>query len=109
MNLWEERAARNEALFREVNEQVERLSERQGRGAEEELLVICECSDDRCTERVAVPRAVYHEVRANPRRFLIVSGHDHDFEHVVDGTERYAIVEKEGRAGDVAEQNDPRG
>ena len=58
MNLWEERAARNEALFREVNEQVDSLSERQGSGAEEELLFICECSDDRCTERVAAPRAV---------------------------------------------------
>ena len=28
MSLWEERAARNEALFREVNEQVDSLSER---------------------------------------------------------------------------------
>jgi|SRR5579884_3150278 len=109
MNLWEERAARNEALFREVNEQVDSLSERQGSGAEEELLFICECSDDRCTERVAVPRAVYEEVRANARRFLVVPGHDQHFEDVVERTERYAIVEKEGRAGEVAEQTDPRG
>lgn len=109
MSLWEERAARNEALFREVNEQVDSLSERQGSGAEEELLFICECSDDRCTERVTVPRAAYEDVRANPRRFLVVPGHDHDFEHVVERTEWYAIVEKEGRAGDVAEQTDPRG
>ena len=108
MSLWEERAARNEALFREVNEQVESLSEPQRSGTEEELLVICECSDDRCTERVSVPRAVYEEVRADPRRFLVVPGHDHDFEHVVERTERYAIVEKEGRAGEVAEQTDPR-
>ena len=109
MNLWEERAARNEALFREVNEQVDSLSERQGSGAEEELLFICECSDDRCTERVAVPRAVYEVVRANARRFLVVPGHDQHFEDVVERTERYAIVEKEGRAGEVAEQTDPRG
>lgn len=108
MSLWEERAARNEALFREVNEQVESLSERQRSGAEEELLFICECSDDRCTERVSVPRAVYQDVRADPRRFLVVPGHDHDFEHVVGRAERYAIVEKEGRAGEIAEQTDPR-
>lgn len=68
-----------------------------------------ECSDDRCTELVAVPRAVYEEVRANARRFLVVPGHDQDFEDVVERTERYAIVEKEGRAGEVAEQTDPRG
>ena len=109
MGLWEERAARNEALFREVNEQVDSLSERQRSGAAQELLFICECSDDRCTERVTVPRAVYEDVRANPRRFLVVPGHDQAFEHVVDRTERYAIVEKEGPAGDVAEQTDPRG
>lgn len=108
MNLWEERAARNEALFREVNEQVDSLSQRQGSDAEEELLFICECSDDRCTERVGVPRPVYEDVRANPRRFLILPGHDQDFEQVVERTERYAIVEKEGRAGEVAEQTDPR-
>jgi hypothetical protein len=108
MSLWEERAARNEALFREVNEQVDSLAERQGGGADEERLFICECSDDRCAERVAVPKAVYEEVRANPRRFLVVPGHDRDFEHVVERAERYAIVEKEGRAGEVAEQTDPR-
>lgn len=91
------------------NEQVDSLSERQGSGAEEELLFICECSDDRCTERVAVPRAVYEEVRANARRFLVVPGHDQNFEDVVERTERHAMVEKEGRAGEVAEQTDPRG
>lgn len=108
MSLWEERAARNEALFREVNEQVESLSERQGSGAEGKLPFICECSDDRCIERVSVPKAVYQDVRADPRRFLVIPGHDHDFEHVVERTERYAIVEKEGRAGEIAEQTDPR-
>ena len=108
MNLWEERATRNEALFREVNEQVDSLSERQGSGAREELLFICECSNDGCTERVAVPRPVYQDVRAHPRRFLVLPGHDQDFEHVVERTERYAIVEKEGRAGKVAEQTNPR-
>jgi hypothetical protein len=109
MNLWEERAARNEALFREVNEQVDSIADRQGGGAAEELLFVCECSDDRCTERVAVPRPVYEAVRTHPRRFLVVPGHDQDVEHVVEREARYAIVEKEGRAGEVAEQTDPRG
>jgi hypothetical protein len=104
MDLSEERAARNEALFREVNEQVESLAD--GEGAETKFL--CECSDDRCTERLDVPRAVYEAVRAHPRRFLVLPGHADDFEHVVEHAAGYAVVEKEGRAGEIAEQTDPR-
>ena len=59
MSLWEERAARNEALFREVNEQARSASDRQQSAPAEEFLIICECSDDRCTERISLPLAVY--------------------------------------------------
>jgi hypothetical protein len=107
MSLWEERAARNEALFREVNEQMRSLSGRPGLGADE-MLFICECADEHCAERVAVPVGVYEAVRSNPRRFHIVPGHDNDFERVVDQADGYAIVEKEGVAGRVAEERDPR-
>jgi hypothetical protein len=107
MNLPEERAARNEALFREVNEQVRTLSASQP-SAPEALLIICECSDETCTERVSLPVAVYESVRADSRRFVVVPGHDNDFEHVVDRSDGYAIVEKEGHAGRVAEETDPR-
>jgi hypothetical protein len=47
-------------------------------------------------------------VRANPRHFIVATGHEGNFEHIVERQERYSIVEKEGRAGDVAEQTDPR-
>lgn len=108
MSLPEDRAARNEALFREVNEQVRSLADRQQSAPAEELLIICECSDDRCTERVALPLAAYEAVRANPRRFVVVTGHENDFERVVERFGSYSIVEKEGRAGVVAERTDPR-
>ena len=108
MNLPEERAARNEALFREVNEQVRRLSRPQPPPQEEPLTIVCECSDDHCIEQITVPLSVYESVRANPRRFLVVEGHDNHFERVVERPDGYAIVEKEGQAGHVAEQTDPR-
>jgi hypothetical protein len=108
MSLPEERAARNEALFREVNEQARSLSSLQPSTPAEELLVVCECSDDRCIERLSLPLGVYETVRANPRRFVVVPGHDNDFERIVDRRDGYAIVEKEGQAGRVAEQTDPR-
>lgn len=108
MSLWEERAVRNEALFREVNEQARSISGLQPPTPSDDLLIICECSDDRCTERVALPLAAYEAVRANPRRFVVVTGHENDFERVVERFGSYSIVEKEGRAGVVAERTDPR-
>jgi hypothetical protein len=108
MSLWEERAARNEALFREVNEQARSISGLQPPTGSDDLLIICECSDDRCTDRISLPRSVYETVRANSRHFLVVPGHEGDFEHIVERAGGYSIVEKEGQAGRIAEQNDPR-
>ena len=106
MTLWEERAARNEALFREVNEQMRSLSDRSsGDGS---TGFVCECSRADCVERLQVPVDVYEEVRAHPRRFLVAPGHDRDFERVVERSAGYVVVEKEGAAGGIAQQTDPR-
>jgi hypothetical protein len=103
VSLWEERAARNEALFREVNEQIRTLADGGG-----EIGLVCECSDDGCTERLRLPVAVYERVRGEPRRFLVLPGHEGEFEHVVARGDGYHVVEKEGTAGRIAEDNDPR-
>jgi hypothetical protein len=108
MSLPEERAARNEALFREVNEQVRSLAGRQDSAPSEGLIIICECSDDSCTDRLSLGLADYEAVRADPRRFFVMPGHENDFERVVERFDGYSIVEKEGQAGRVAEQTDPR-
>ena len=108
MSIWEERAARNEALFREVNEQVRAVAAQFGSRPEESSFV-CECSDDSCVEKIRVPVAVYERVRQDPRRFLLVPGHDNEFERVVERAGGYVIVEKEGGAGRIAAHTDPRG
>jgi hypothetical protein len=107
MSLGEERAGRNAALFREVNEQGRALAER---FAEQEDVpaFICECSNDECVERLRVPIDVYESVRAHPRRFLVAPGHEGEFEQVSEVGDGYLIVEKTGVAGRIAEQNDPR-
>lgn len=110
MSLWDERAARNETLFRSVNEQVRQLAGRHY-GQIEPTGFICECADDACTERIHVPLEIYEVVRANPRQFLVAMGHENnEIEQVkiVDGTSGFAIVEKEGTAGGIAEGTDPR-
>ena len=71
---------------------------------------VCECADSGCTETIGVPVTVYEEVRSHPRRFLIRPGHGQgELETVVVRTDDYAVVEKTGDAGRIADQTDPRG
>lgn len=102
-SLWEQRAARNEALFREVNDKIAELEERHGQ-ATSELLIVCECADDTCTQRLTVDPGTYRRVREQPRHFLVIPGHEKpEIERIVETRVPYLIVEKTGPAGDVAE------
>jgi hypothetical protein len=99
-----ERAARNQALFRTVNERIERRNE-----AFAELTPywgwVCECADTGCIERIDMTLGEYEELRADPTRFVVSWNERHvvpDFERVVESTERYRIVEKIGSAGEAA-------
>jgi hypothetical protein len=102
----DERAARNEALFREVNEEVARLEQRlEGR----EPQFVCECAAESCVERVTLPLATYERIRSNPRRFVLKPGHEQEqLERVVDSGNGYVVVEKIEVAGRVAERTNPR-
>jgi hypothetical protein len=101
-SLWEQRAARNEALFREVNENIARLDETHGDA--DGSVFVCECANPECTERLTVDADTYRRVREEPRWFLLVPGHeDAQLERVVERQPDYLIVEKTGGAGDVAE------
>lgn len=105
MTLWEERAARNEVVFRQVNEEVAGLGP-DGAGV---ASFVCECADASCIDRVEVPVDAYEAVRANPRRFIVKPGHERpELEEVVDRPDGYLVVEKVGDAGAVAERTAPR-
>lgn len=102
-SLWEQRAARNEALFREVNENIADLEERFDSTGEVEIL--CECANADCTERVALDPATYRRVREHPRRFFVRPGHEEfGIERVVEQHPHYLIVEKIGPGGDIADR-----
>lgn len=104
-SLWEQRAARNESLFREVNENIAKLEGRYGTSVAETVF-ICECSNDRCTEHVPLDVETYHRVREHPRRFVVLPGHvDGTVEAVVETTPGYLVVQKTGAAGDIAEND----
>lgn len=98
------RIARNEVLFREANEAARAVAERFGGDAPLQDF-LCECGDRACTEKVSVTLAEYLDVRADPRRFVILPGHEiPEVEVVVEQSERYAVVEKIGEGGRVAEE-----
>ena len=105
----EERAARNEAVFREVNERIKSLSGELAGNDGETFSILCECSRDTCTELVRIKPDEYEAVRRRGARFAIVAGHeDETVERVVEQNERFAVVEKLPGGAEIAEQLDPR-
>lgn len=93
----EERVARNEELFQEVNRQIEKLEETLGKP--QTLAILCECSKKHCLEGFEVDPAVYQRVRQNPLLFFLVPGHeDPEVERVVERSPGFLVVEKVGRA-----------
>ena len=57
-----------------------------------------------------MPLDVYRAVREDPRRFIVVPGHENpEFEEVVERHDRFNVVEKFGAAGRAAERHDTTG
>ena len=99
---------RNEALFREVNERIEDVGTALAPD-DVPMEFLCECDDTDCVEKVSATRAEYEAVRAVATQFVVLPGHeDPDVEHVVEQTERFLVVEKEGQAAREAQEDDPR-
>ena len=111
MSETQRRKAANEALFREVNEQISSLSSRLALTQPEPLHIICECDRLTCMQGINVPFDVYEQVRRDAVLFLVCPSHeDPQVEDVVDTGSDYLIVRK--RAGEpaaVARDTDPRG
>jgi hypothetical protein len=99
-----ERAARNESLFREVNERIEELVV-----SSSYVSFVCECFDVDCGAPLSLKVEEYEEVRAGSNRFVVAPAHyDANLEVVVQETERYVVVSKLGAGGAVADRLDPR-
>ena len=106
MELAEQRqlqGAKNQSLFREVNEQIKGVTHMTY------IEFLCECADMDCTEIIALTSEEYEEVRRYPERFPVKHGHQlGDIEQVVGEYERYVVVEKIELAADVARKLNPR-
>jgi hypothetical protein len=105
------RAAINENTFREINEQLVASVALDAKDDDELYDVVCECARMDCTELVPVSVPEYNSVRETGEQFIVAPGAEHvtlEHEQVVERNERYWIVEKIARAGEVADELDPR-
>lgn len=102
MSSRDERLALNEAMFREINERLETRSGPHGPG--DPLTILCECASPQCAARIELTDEEYRAVRADPRQFAVLPGHEYlELEEVVGRNDRYEVVRKTSDAGDIAE------
>jgi hypothetical protein len=71
----EEKAFRNESVFRDANEKitrrVEELYEVEGLTP-----ILCECEEESCTDIIRISLEDYRRIRADPLTFVVVPGHE---------------------------------
>jgi len=104
------RAARNQVLFREVNERIKDVNDQ----FHAYTLVsewVCECANESCIERLEFAARDYERVRSVGTHFFVAPGDYHvwsDVERVIDRRRAYWIVEKLGSAAEIALARNPR-
>jgi hypothetical protein len=103
----EERIAKTEAVFREVNEAIARTAENL---EADEADFVCECAEPDCAQRITADLMDYEAVREHATRFILAPGHEKEsVERVVEETRDYAIVEKvERTVASIVRRMNPR-
>jgi hypothetical protein len=87
-----QRAARNEAAFRRLNEN---LAEVLPADARQTAGYVCECATADCRRIIDLTMDEYRAVRTDKMRFFVVPGHErNDVEDVVETHEHYLVVRK---------------
>jgi hypothetical protein len=108
MSSLEEQAAINEAVARDLNEDLEAAHEEAGR--EGYVPMLCECGKADCEHVVPMTLEEYEDVRADPRQFAVAPDHlEAEIEQVIEDEGRFLVVEKRpGGPAAAAEEQDPR-
>jgi hypothetical protein len=113
VGLREDRVARNEALYRELNERIREIEEDlSARGVADEPELgeyFCECGFDACMEKIRVTPQEYEAVRSSPVQFAIKPEHlVPDVERVLQQNSRFALIEKLEPERELVAELDPR-
>lgn len=101
------RAARNEEIFRGINERIEQGAEQHG--VETPLPFHCECARASCLDTLELSPSVYERVVQERYRFLLIPGHEEvTIERVVERQPSYVVVEKIGEAREQIDRDHPQ-
>jgi hypothetical protein len=102
-----DRAARNEEIFRGINERIEEGAEQHGVNAP--LPFHCECGRSSCLERIELAPPVYDRVVRERYRFVLAPGHEEAaIERVIERQPAYLVVEKVGEAREQIDRDHPQ-
>jgi hypothetical protein len=104
-----DRVAKNEAMHRAVNREIENVAEDLGERDGDTFEVLCECGQPGCTSLRLVTIRDYDRVHGQRDRFIVARGHmDPELERVVEEADQYLVVDKFGQAEAVAEEEERR-
>jgi hypothetical protein len=102
-----QRAARNEEIFRSVNERIEEGAAQHGVRAA--LPFHCECGRSPCVETVEIRPGDYERIANERYRFVVVPGHeDRTIERVIERRPQFTVVEKVGEARAQLDRDHPQ-
>ncbi len=106
-----EQEARNETIFRDMNEWTQDANDALARPGHPMDAYLCECSDRLCSQPISLTRSEYEAVRAVAVRFAIALNHENpEIDRVIFENERFATVEKfYGVGAKIARATNPRG
>src|SRR5207249_10181221 len=100
-----ERAARNEEVFRSINEHIEQAAERHG--LDVPLRFHCECGRASCFEMIDLTAVEYARVNARDHWFIVLPGHEEpEIERVVETHDDWLVVEKVGEAREQIDRDE---
>jgi hypothetical protein len=75
MDARHERIAKNEAMYRAVNRELEEASEDAGGGAGPRLEILCKCGEPGCNTMLTLAIGEYDEAHGQPDRFIVAVEH----------------------------------
>jgi hypothetical protein len=102
-----ERAARNEEIFRDINQRIEEGAEQHR--VESPLPFHCECERASCLGTIELAPPLYERVVRERYRFVLIPGHeDAAIERVVECQPGYVVVEKVGEAREQIDRDHPQ-
>jgi hypothetical protein len=102
-----ERAARNEEVFRGVNERIEKGAEQHAVSGP--LPFHCECDRASCLETIELPAARYASIVRERYHFVVLPGHEETrIERIVEAGDHFLVVEKVGEARNQLDRDHPQ-